>query len=83
MVVGKICLVIKWLSPIGSSELDMRWLRETLTECVQKCWLLRFCKNKKDEKRGKGAKKARKRAAETKRNGKGLETSEKAQTAAK
>ena len=54
-------MVIRVLSHIGSSELTMRRLGETLTECVQKCWLLDACEKKKDgKKRKRGRKKGQK-----------------------
>ncbi len=51
MAVEQISLFIRRLSHNGSSNLDVRWLQETLTECVQKCWLLEVCENKKEAKR--------------------------------
>ncbi len=36
VMAGQICLFIKRLLHIGSSDLAVRWLQETLTECVQK-----------------------------------------------
>ena len=65
----------------------MRRLGEALTECVQKCWLLDACEKKKDGKKEEKGQKKRAKArteasAETKQNGKGLETREKERTAA-
>ena len=86
MAVEQISLFIRLLSHNGSSNLDVRWLQETLTECVQKRWLLGFCEKKKDGKKRKRSKegtKARKEArAETKQNSKGLKDREKERTAA-
>ena len=73
-------MVIRWLSRIGSSDLDVRLLGMALTECVQRCWLLEACEKKKDgKKRKKGRKEAR---AWTKQNGKGLRDRKKERTAA-
>ncbi len=76
-------MVIRWLSHNDSSDLDVRWLGEALTECVQKYWLLEACEKKKDGKKRKKGIKARKEArAETKQIGKELKDREKERTAA-
>jgi hypothetical protein len=70
------------LSHNGSSDLDVRWLGEALTECVQRYWLLEDYEKKKDGKKAKRSKKRQEREPETKENSKRLKTKEKARTAA-
>ncbi len=41
-----------WVLPLyWVKVLVWRWLGVALTECVQKCWLLEVCENKKEAKR--------------------------------
>ena len=53
MALAQILLFIRLLQSVGSSDLDVRWLQETLTECVQRRCLLEVYENKKDEKKRK------------------------------